>query len=145
MKISTKGRYAVRMLVDMAEHQNDGFISLKDIAERQNISKKYLEQIIALFNNTDILRSSRGFKGGYKLARTPEHYTIGEILRITEGSIAPIACLEDEPNQCDRSSSCKTLFIWNGLYKVISEYLDSITIKDIIDNDTSLVCNDYII
>ena len=145
MKISTKGRYAVRMLVDMAEHQNDGFISLKDIAERQNISKKYLEQIIALFNNTDILRSSRGFKGGYKLARTPEHYTVGEILRITEGSIAPIACLEDEPNRCERSSSCKTLFIWNGLYKVISEYLDNITIKDIIDNNIDLVGNDYII
>ncbi len=145
MKISTKGRYAVRMLLDMAEHQSDGYISLKDIAERQGISKKYLEQIISLFNNTDILRSSRGFKGGYKLARTPDKYTIGEILRITEGSIAPIACLEDVPNRCARSSSCKTLFVWEGLYKVICEYLDSVTIKDIIDNDLSLAGNDYII
>lgn len=145
MKISTKGRYAVRMLLDMAEHQSDGYISLKDIAERQGISKKYLEQIISLFNNTDILRSSRGFRGGYKLARTPDKYTIGEILRITEGSIAPIACLEDEPNRCARSSSCKTLFIWEGLYKVICDYLDNVTIKDIIDNDLSLAGNDYII
>lgn len=145
MKISTKGRYALRMLLDMAEHQNDGFISLKDIADRQNISKKYLEQIIALFNNTGILRSSRGFKGGYRLARDPENYTVGEILRITEGSLAPISCLEYEPNMCGRSAECKTLVVWKGLYKVITDYLDGITLRDIMDQNSSLAGNDYII
>lgn len=145
MKISTKGRYALRMLLDMAEHQSDGFISLKDIADRQNISKKYLEQIIALFNNTGILRSSRGFKGGYRLARDPENYTVGEILRITEGSLAPISCLEFRPNLCERSADCKTLFVWEGLYKVMVDYLDGITIKDIMDKDPSLTGNDYVI
>ncbi len=145
MKISTKGRYAVRMLLDMAEHTNDGFISLKDIAERQGISKKYLEQIISLFNNTGILRSSRGFKGGYKLSRQPSEYTIGEILRITEGSIAPIACLDQKPNQCERQASCKTLFVWEGLRDVIAEYLDGITIQDIIDRNREYSGHDYVI
>lgn len=103
MKISTKGRYALRMLLDLAEHQNCGFVALKDIAQRQNISKKYLEQIIPVFNRSDILKTNRGFQGGYKLAKSPDQYTVGEILRLTEGSLAPVACLEEEPNQCERS------------------------------------------
>lgn len=89
MKISTKGRYALRMLLDLAEHQQCGYIALKDIAERQNISKKYLEQIIPVFNNSDILKTSRGAQGGYRLAKSPDQYTLGEILRLTEGSLAP--------------------------------------------------------
>ena len=91
MKISTKGRYALRMMLDLAEHQNDGFVALKDIAERQNISKKYLEQIVPILNKADVLRTTRGFQGGYRLAKSPDKYTVGEILRLTEGSLAPVA------------------------------------------------------
>lgn len=146
MKISTKGRYALRLLVDLAEHSDGGYISLKDIASRQGISKKYLEQIVAVLNNPVILNTNRGYQGGYKLARAASDYTVGEILRITEGSLAPIACLEQEENQCERSSYCTTLFIWEGLYKVIEEYLDSITLQDIIDRKKNSNGNfDYII
>ena len=96
MLISTKGRYALRMLVDLAEHQNDGYVALKDIAKRQGISKKYLEQIVPLLNKSDILRTNRGFNGGYRLAKSPDKYTVGDILRITEGSLSPVACLESD-------------------------------------------------
>ena len=109
MLISTKGRYALRMLVDLAEHQNDGYVALKDIAKRQGISKKYLEQIVPLLNKSDILRTNRGFNGGYRLAKSPDKYTVGDILRITEGSLSPVACLENDPIQCQRSSQCVTL------------------------------------
>ena len=135
MKISTKGRYALRMLVDLAEHEGSGYISLKDIAERQMISKKYLEQIIQVFNKSDVLRANRGAQGGYMLARTPDKYTVGEILRLTEGSLAPVACLEQEPNLCERQESCATLPVWQGLYRVINEYLDNITLQDILDQE----------
>lgn len=145
MKISTKGRYALRMLVDLAEHQNDGYVALKDIANRQNISKKYLEQIVPVFNKSNILKTNRGFQGGYRLARTPEKYTVGEILRLTEGSLAPVACLDNEPNQCERVAECATLPVWQGLYKVISEYLDGITLQDIIDQQRERYSSDYMI
>ena len=145
MKISTKGRYALRMLVDLAAHQKGEFISLKDIAERQNISKKYLEQIVPLFSKTDILRTNRGFQGGYMLARSPEKCSVGEILRLTEGSLAPVACLEQEPNECARSGDCITLPVWQGLYRVISDYLDNITLQDILDSQRDRYTNDYVI
>lgn len=133
MKISTKGRYALRMLIDLAEHGNDGFIALKDIAERQGISKKYLEQIVPVLNKSDILQTNRGFQGGYKLAQSPDKYTIGKILRLTEGSLAPVSCLDQNPNQCERCNECITLPIWQGLNKVINDYLDNITLQDILD------------
>lgn len=133
MKISTKGRYALRMLIDLAEHNNDGFIALKDIAERQGISKKYLEQIVSVLNSSAILQASRGFQGGYKLAQAPDKCTIGAILRLTEGSLAPVACLDRDPIQCERSAECVTLPIWQGLSKVINDYLDNITLQDILD------------
>ena len=145
MKISTKGRYALRMLIDLAEHRNDGFIALKDIAARQNISKKYLEQIIPVFNKSNILKTNRGFQGGYQLARTPDKYTVGEILRLTEGSLAPVACLDNDPNQCERSGECITLPVWQGLYKVINEYLDGITLQDILDQRREKDVGDYVI
>lgn len=145
MKISTKGRYALRMLIDLAQHQNDGFIALKDIAARQNISKKYLEQIIPILNRTDILQTNRGFQGGYRLAKTPDQYTVGEILRLTEGSLAPVACLEQSPNQCARCEQCPTLPVWQGLNQVINQYLDSITLQDILDRENAQAGNDYII
>lgn len=144
MKISTKGRYALRMLLDLAEHKDDGFISLKDIAARQDISKKYLEQIIPVLNRAEILLANRGFQGGYKLAKAPEEYTVGDILRLTEGSIAPVACLDRHPNECPRADSCQTLFVWEGLYDVIRNYLDNITLQDIIDRQTSSADN-YVI
>ncbi len=137
MKISTKGRYALRMLYDLALHQEEGYVSLKDIAERQNISKKYLEQIVPLLNKTGLLRTNRGNKGGYMLAGKAEEVTVGDVLRATEGSIAPVACLEFEPNECPRVGECSTLFVWEGLYKVIAEYLDGITLEDIIEHGTS--------
>lgn len=133
MKISTKGRYALRMLLDLAEHQQQGFIALKDIAARQEISKKYLEQIVAILNKTDILQTNRGFQGGYKLAKPPECYTVGDILRLTEGSLSPVACLDQRPVSCPRSGECPTLPVWLGLEQVINEYLNSITLQDLLE------------
>ena len=107
MKISTKGRYALRMLLDLAEHRQNGYITLKDIAQRQNISKKYLEQIVPVLNKSNILMTNRGYQGGYRLAKAPEKCTVGEILRLTEGSLAPVACLETDPVQClERAEPC---------------------------------------
>ena len=145
MKISTKGRYALRMLLDLAQHQHNGFIALKDIAERQNISKKYLEQIVPIFNQSNILKTSRGFQGGYQLARRPDQYTVGEILRLNEGSLAPVACLENDPIECERSGECATLPVWQGLYRVINEYVDGITLQDILDRQREKYSNDYMI
>ena len=145
MKISTKGRYSLRMLIDLAEHKESGYISLKDVAKRQQISKKYLEQIIPIFNHSGMLLTNRGAQGGYKLARTPDKYTVAEILRLTEGSIAPVACLDQEPNECERSAECVTLPIWQGLYDVITEYLEGITLQDILDQEQERRGNDYVI
>lgn len=145
MKISTKGRYALRMLLDLAEHKNNGYIALKDIAERQNISKKYLEQIVPLLNKSDILLTNRGFQGGYMLAKNPDQYSVGDILRITEGGLHPVACLAQSPIQCTRSESCATLPVWQGLEKVINEYLDGVTLQDMIDQQNAQACDDYII
>lgn len=133
MKISTKGRYALRMLLDLAAHANDGFVTLKEVAERQDISKKYLEQIVTLLNRTDVLQASRGVTGGYKLAKAPACYTVGEILRITEGSIAPVGCLDDGEKTCPRKAHCPTLPIWQGLNEAVTAYLDSITLQDVLD------------
>lgn len=145
MKISTKGRYALRMLIDLAEHQNCGYVALKDIADRQNISKKYLEQIIPIFNKSDILKTTRGSQGGYKLSKSPDKYTVGEILRLTEGSLAPVYCLNQDPKECERSGECPTLPVWQGLNRVINEYLDGITLQDILDQQRERYMNDYII
>ena len=145
MKISTKGRYALRMLLDLADNQKDGYVALKDIAARQNISKKYLEQIIPILNRSDILKASRGFQGGYRLAKSPDRYTVAEILRMTEGGLAPVACLEHEPMECDRSADCITLPVWQGLYRVINEYLEGITLQDILDARREKSANDYVI
>ena len=145
MRISTKGRYALRMLIDLAEHQNCGYVALKDIADRQNISKKYLEQIIPIFNKSNILKTTRGSQGGYMLSRSPDKYTVGEILRLTEGSLAPVDCLNQDPIECERSGECATLPIWQGLNRVINEYLDSITLQDILDKQKERYLNDYMI
>lgn len=145
MRISTKGRYALRMLLDLAEHQYDGYIALKDIAARQKISKKYLEQIVPILNKSDILNTNRGYQGGYKLAKTPDKYTVGQILTLTEGSLSPIACLDHEPIECPRSGDCLTLPIWKGLKEVICNYLYGITLQDILDMQREKYVNDYVI
>ena len=145
MKISTKGRYALRLLIDLAEHQQAGYISLNEIANRQNISKKYLEQIIPILNKTGILRANRGSQGGYMLAGSPEKYTVGDILRCTEGSLAPVDCADQDHVECERSAECVTLPIWQGLSRVINEYLDSITLQDILDQQRARYANDYVI
>ena len=145
MKISTKGRYALKMLLDLAEHRNNKFIALKEIAERQNISKQYLEQIITIINNSKILRANRGKQGGYMLAKEPSEITVGHILRITEGNLSSIACLEGDINSCEMAGSCKTLFVWQELNKVITDYLDSVTLQDILNKHQSIEFFDYVI
>jgi len=143
MKISTKGRYALRMLLDLAEHQGDGYIALKDIAQRQGVSKKYLEQIVPILNRAEVLRTNRGFQGGYRLAKQPKELTAGDVLRITEGSLSPVACAEQDVIDCPRSADCPTLPLWRGLNKVINEYLDSVTLQDLIDMQAG--ADDYVI
>ncbi len=132
MKISTKGRYALRMMVDLAGHRDEGVVALKDIAARQNISKKYLEQIVPLLNRAELLRTIRGYQGGYALSKPPEEYTVREILQVTEGNLAPVACLQSN-NDCEMRNTCPTLHVWDGLNKVINEYLDGITLADLVN------------
>ena len=131
MLISTKGRYALRVMIDLAEHQADGYIPLKLIAERQEISEKYLESIIKLLVRARLLTGLRGKGGGYKLTKAPEQYTVGSVLRLTEDSLAPVACLEQGAGVCPRMAECRTLPLWQGLEKVINDYLDSVTIADL--------------
>lgn len=145
VKISTKGRYALRMMLDLAEHQGDGYVALKDIAQRQGISKKYLEQIVPMLGRADVLRTTRGYQGGYRLARTPQEYTVGEILCLTEGGLAPVACLDQHPNPCPRCGACATLPMWEGLERVIRNYLDGITLQDLLEQQTARAANDYVI
>ena len=143
MLISTKGRYALRVMIDLAEHQAEGFIPLKVIAERQEISEKYLESIIKLLVKAKLLNGVRGKGGGYKLTKSPEQYPIGSILRLTEDSLAPVSCLESGANACPRAAECRTLPLWQGLNKVISDYLDNITVADLMQRDGQ--GNDYVI
>ncbi|MBQ3841925.1 MAG: RrF2 family transcriptional regulator [Ruminiclostridium sp.] len=143
MKISTKGRYALRMLLEISRNGDSGFLSLKEISEKQEISKKYLEQIVPLLTRDGLLRTNRGNKGGYALAKKTSEITVGDVLRATEGSLAPVTCLECEPNTCPRADSCSTLYIWEGLYKSISDYLDGITLEDILEHGGEV--NEYCI
>ena len=143
MKISTRGRYAIRVMLDLAEHNTGEYIPLMDIAKRQEISEKYLEAIVASLSKNGFVRSLRGKGGGYQLLKDPSEYTIGSILRLTEGSLAPVACLEDVPNKCPRAAECKTLSMWEGLYKLIDEYFDGITLQDLLESGTD--GGDYVI
>lgn len=133
MKISTKGRYALRLMADIAVHGVNGNVSIRDAAERQNISVKYLEQIVSMLVRVGYLRSIRGAQGGYRLQKPSSEYTVGDILRITEGPLAPVSCLDDEENSCGRASQCVTLKLWEGLYKVVNDYLDSVTLEDLVN------------
>lgn len=131
MLISTRGRYALRVLIDLAEHPNESFLSLKGIAQRQEISEKYLESIIRMLVKARVLESLRGKGGGYRLRKAPDQYTVGSILRLTEESLAPVACLEKGAEICPRMGQCRTLPLWQGLDKVIYDYLESVTIADL--------------
>lgn len=133
MKISTKGRYALRLMLDMAIHNNGDLVRIKDIAERQEISDKYLEQIVSALNKAGYVKSVRGPQGGYRLTKSPDQYTVGMILRITEGSLAPVACLEDDENECSRHNDCVTLLLWKKLDEAIRGVVDTITIADLME------------
>ena len=132
MKISTRGRYALRMMLDMALADSGKPVRVKEIAERQEISEKYMEQIMSILNKAGFVRSVRGPQGGYFLTRKPEEYTVGMILRLIEGSLAPVACLDDDINNCTRADRCPTLILWEKLYDAISEVVDNITLADLI-------------
>ena len=131
MKISTKGRYAVRVMLDLALNNTGQCIKVKDIATRQDISEKYLEQIIAMLNKAGFVNSVRGAQGGYRIAKDPSEYTVGMILRLTEGSMAPVACL-DEGAECEQCDTCETLEVWRELYDAINGVIDSVTIADLV-------------
>ncbi|MCI8563795.1 MAG: Rrf2 family transcriptional regulator [Lachnospiraceae bacterium] len=135
MKISTKGRYAIRVMLDLAKQGSGEYIPLLDIAKRQDISEKYLESIVAVLSKNDFLMSLRGKGGGYKLVKRPEEYTVGSILKLVEGSFAPVACLEKKPNRCERSAECETLKMWEGLEKLLEEYFGSITLADLMEQE----------
>ncbi len=145
MKISTRGRYAIRTMVDLAQHSGEGLVTLKDVAARQELSQKYLEQIVTQLSKGGLVKGIRGPQGGYRLAREPKDYNIGEILELVEGSLAPVECLESDVNACDRCASCATLDMWSGLYKVVTDYLGNITLQDVVDRANAAVGNDYVI
>ena len=134
MKISTKGRYAVRVMLDLAFHNTGEYVKVKQIAQRQGISEKYLEQIIAILNKAGYVKSTRGAQGGYRIAGEPKNYTVGMILRLTEGNLCPVACLEDKVNECERCDTCETLSVWKDLHDAINQVVDGVTIADLLEN-----------
>lgn len=133
MKISTRGRYAVRVMMDLAANSTGEYIKVKQIAGRQEISEKYLEQIIAVLNKAGYVKSIRGAQGGYCLAQDPSFYTVGMILRLTEGSLAPVACLERDDTECNRCDSCEPLEVWKELETAINNVVDGVTIADLVE------------
>jgi len=141
--ISTKGRYALRLMIDVALYEANGYVSLKDSSNRENISIKYLEQVASLLTKSNLLLSYRGNNGGYKLARKPREYKVGDILRAAEGSLAPVACLQCENNFCDRKDTCTTLEFWQGFNEVINNYVDNTTLEDLVDKAKKKLENNY--
>lgn len=139
MKISTRGRYALRLMVDLAASPGDEFVTIKSIAARQEISEKYLEQIITALSRAGFVKSARGAQGGYKLSRPAEEYTVGMILRAIEGSLVPVKCMEDEPNQCPRSSICVTLDVWKKIDEAISSVVDNITLEELAQKQRAIL------
>lgn len=132
VKISTRGRYAIRLMIDLAEHYDEGYIPMKVIAERQGISHKYLEQIVPVLAKNNYIDGLQGKGGGYKLSKKPEEYTIGNILRLTEGDLAPVSCLKCGALPCERKSECKTLKMWCGFLDITNKYFDAIKLSDFI-------------
>ncbi|MBQ1687676.1 MAG: Rrf2 family transcriptional regulator [Lachnospiraceae bacterium] len=132
MKISTKGRYALRLMIDLALNDQDRLVRIKEVAERQKVSDKYLEQIVSILNKAGYVRSIRGPQGGYRLAKKPEAYLVGDILRLTEGSLAPVACLDTDINDCERQNECATLELWKRMDEAIKSVVDHITLADLV-------------
>lgn len=143
MKVSTKGRYALRLMLDLAINNTGEPISLKDIAKRQGISDKYLEQIISVLNKANYVKSVRGAQGGYSLTKRPKEYTVGMILRLTEGSLAPVACV-DEESTCEKFNDCATALVWHKMNEAINEVVDNMTLQDLVDFELK-DCAEYII
>ena len=134
MKISTRGRYSLRMMLDLAIHYESGeFISLKDISLRQNISKKYLEQLVPFLSRNNLLLTNRGNMGGYRLAKAPSEIMLDEVLKSAEGSLCPVSCIECQPHGCENRDDCLTLPVWEGLYAVINDYLHSMSLQDVLE------------
>lgn len=134
MMISSKGRYALRVMVFLAEHNSDEYVPLKEISEKEQISQKYLESIARMLSKEHLIEGISGHGGGYRLARKPEDYRISEILRLTEGTLAPVSCLKDDAVPCDRAGDCCTLPIWKGLAELVDKYFDSMTLKEVAEN-----------
>ena len=143
MIVSTKGRYALRVMIDLAEHQTDGYIPLKEIAQRQDISEKYLESILKILVQNRLLAGLRGKGGGYRLTKAPEQYTISSILMLTEGTLAPVACLDLNPSDCPRMAECRTLPMWQKLDRLINDFFDRITLADLMRTEDA--GNEYVI
>jgi len=133
MMISTRGRYALRVMIDLTEHIDSGYVPMKEVAKRQEISLKYLERILPVLVKNGLVEGIQGKGGGYRLSRAPENCTVGEILRLTEGDLAPVACLDCNAKVCEKRASCKTLSMWTKFYQMTNEYFDSITIADFLD------------
>ncbi len=131
MKISTRGRYALRLMLDIASYEAEGPVRIRDVAQRQELSVKYLESIVSVLVKAGFVKSIRGPQGGYRLMRPPADYTVGMILRLTEGSLAPVSCLEDEENQCTRAAHCVTLRLWKELDEAIKNVVDRYTLEDL--------------
>lgn len=131
MLVSTRGRYALRVLIDLAEHQSDGYIPMKDVAKRQDISLKYLERILPVLAKNNYIDGVQGRGGGYRLTRDPEDYKVGDILRLTEGDLAPVACLECGAKPCERARECRTISMWSQFHGMVNEYFDGVTIADL--------------
>lgn len=132
MMISTRGRYALRVMLDLAEHAEEGYVPMKEVAQRQEISLKYLERILPALTRAGLITGIQGKGGGYRLTRTPAEYPVGEILRLTEGELAPVACLEQGAEPCQRRGCCKTIDLWNGFYRLTNEYFDSVTLDQLL-------------
>ena len=135
MQVTTKGRYALRVMLDLARHADEGLVSQKTVAERQGISMKYLEMIVAGLKKAGLLEACRGKEGGYRLCRAPEAYSVGEIVRALEDSLAPVSCLTAEGVKCERAAACETLPMWRELDEITNAYLDGVTLKDLITGD----------
>ena len=133
MKISTKGRYALRLMLDLAYNHTGSFIPIKNISQRQDISDKYLEQIITQLSRAGLVKSARGAQGGYMLAKEPQEYTVGEILRLLEGNLAPVACVDDAKEACTRADECVTMEVWREIKDAVNKVVDNITLADLVE------------
>lgn len=140
--ISTRGRYALRVLIDLAEHNDGNYIPMKDVAERQDLPLKYLERILPVLAKNKLIIGLHGKGGGYRLGRAPDEYTVGEVLRLTEGNLVPVSCLEQDAEPCPRAAECRTLGMWKKYFEMTNEYFDGITIADLMKTENG---NEYVI